>query len=156
MRTQALVAPLLALLSLSATAAAPDLTWLQGNWCGTGQNGTQEEELWLAPRGGLMLGLHRDTRGERAISFEFLRIELRDDKAVYVAQPGGRPPVRFETQQVGPRSITFANLEHAFPKRVRYERPDAQTLLARIDDGSDTGKSFSWRWTACPSPRQQD
>ena len=35
-------------------------------------------------------------QGEKAIGFEFLRIEFRADGVFYVAQPGGRPKTEFK------------------------------------------------------------
>jgi hypothetical protein len=136
-------------LAVSEVMAAPDLSWLHGAWCGA-TGAVQEEEVWLAPRGNLMLGMHRDIKGDRTIGFEFLRIELHTDGATYVAQPGGQPPVRFEMQQNSTRAASFVNMKHDFPKRIHYERSDANTLTARIDDGTDSGKSMRWTWRPCP------
>ena len=131
-----------------AAYAAPDLSWMQGSWCGT-TGATREEQVWMAPRGYLLLGMHRDTRGESARGFEFLRIELRADGATYLAQPGGKPPVRFELVQSGPRSATFENLGHDHPKRIHYERTGASTLVAWIEGAREGEKRQTWTWRPC-------
>jgi hypothetical protein len=130
--------------------AAPELGWMQGSWCGA-TGAVREEEVWLAPRGNLLLGMHRDTQGETARGFEFLRIELRADSATYVAQPGGRPPVRFELAHSGTQSETFENLAHDYPKRIHYERPNASTLVAWIEGAKDGEKRRTWTWSPCPA-----
>src|SRR5688572_26897054 len=89
-----------------AAAPVPDLTWLAGAWCGQ-SDGTTFEELWLPSRGGLMLGMHRETRDGRATGFEFLRIELRPGAATYLAQPGGRPETAFQLRSSNARSVSF-------------------------------------------------
>lgn len=130
--------------------AAPELGWMQGSWCGA-TGAVHEEEVWLAPRGNLLLGMHRDTQGETARGFEFLRIEVRADGATYVAQPGGRPPVRFDLVRNSAQSVTFENLAHNYPKRIHYERPNPGTLVAWIEGAKDGEKRQSWSWGPCPA-----
>jgi hypothetical protein len=134
-----------------AAAAAPDLSWMRGYWCGA-TGATREEEVWLAPRGNLLLGMHRDTQGDVARGFEFLRIELKPDGATYVAQPGGKPPVRFELLRSSPRSATFENPAHDYPKRIHYERSNS-ALVAWIEGAKDGEKRQSWSWTPCPEEK---
>ncbi len=99
--------------------------------------------------------MHRDVRAGRPVAFEFLRIELAPGETAYVAQPQGRPPVRFALRAHGPRFALFANPAHDFPKRIRYERVDEDTLAASVDAGAD-GKGeqrFTWRRCALePTP----
>lgn len=133
----------------TASGEAPDLAWLAGGWCGE-QDGTLSEEQWLAPRAGLMLGMHRDTRAGRAIFFEFLRIELRAGGATYLAQPAGRhPPTAFELREARDRFVEFVNERHDYPRRIRYHRSGASRLDVRVDDGTDAGKAEEWTWTRC-------
>jgi hypothetical protein len=124
-----------------------EIAWLTGAWCGEAE-GTFSEEVWMAPRGGLMLGLHRDTRAGSPSEFEFLRIELEAGRVTYIAQPGGKPPTAFALRASGARSVTFANDAHDFPKRITYSRTDA-TLRARVDNGSDSGTRLEWTWRRC-------
>ena len=62
---------------VAAPALAGDLDWLAGHWCGVSGT-TFSEEVWMAPRGGLLVGMHRDTREGRATGFEFMRIAQQD------------------------------------------------------------------------------
>jgi hypothetical protein len=143
-------AALLATVSVqgAAPAGVPDLGWLAGAWCSE-SNGIVSEEYWTVPRGGLLLGMHRDTRQGSKASFEFLRIELRSGGATYQAQPGGRAPTAFELHSASERSVAFRNDRHDFPKRIIYERLDTSRLRARVDDGTDTGTSEEWVWSRC-------
>ena len=126
-------------------AGAADLAWLAGTWCGD-SGGVYNEEVWLAPRGGSLLGMHRDTRAGALRGFEFLRIVEDGGELVYWAQPEGAPAVPFRAAAPSGQSVDFVNAGHDFPKRIRYRRLDANTLYARIDDGTDAGRHREWTW----------
>src|SRR5688572_17424138 len=50
-----------------------DLDWLSGHWIQRSDDGSAvNEEFWLAPAGGMMLGVNRTLEENRAVSFEFL------------------------------------------------------------------------------------
>lgn len=133
------LAPLLFVIA-GAPAAAADLDWLAGHWCNT-----ETEELWLPEREGLLLGLNRARAGKPA--FEFLRVEIVDSRARYLAQPGGRPPTVFAETARAVQRISFANPQHDFPKRIHYWREGA-SLHAAIDDGSEANR-MAFRWEPC-------
>ncbi len=130
--------------------AAVDLAWLAGHWCGE-QNGTTIEELWLA-RGGYLLNLSTTTRGEALVSFEYTRIEARAGGVVFVAQPGGVPPVEFALVDSGPQRLVFENPTHDFPQRVSYWRDD-EGLHAEIAGPGDEGEQrIGFDYVACVAP----
>lgn len=143
--TTAIASAALLLASASASAGADDLGWLAGHWCGL-RGKTFDEETWMAPRGGLLVGMHRDTRDGRATGFEFMRIARQDGRWVLLAQPGGGAATAFPAEAVGEGHAVFANPDHDFPRRVIYRRLDADTLHARVDDGRDDGKALEWTW----------
>lgn len=142
----------LAALCLAAPVQASELDWLAGHWCG--QSGkTFSEETWMAPRGGLLVGMHRDTREGKATGFEFMRIAQQDGRWVLSAQPGGGTVIAFAADLVEEGRVVFASPTHDFPKRVIYSRVDADTLRARIDDGRDDGQAMEWTWRRdCVAP----
>jgi hypothetical protein len=151
MKRWCLIAALAAAMDGSAAASVDDFSWLAGAWCGE-QDGIAYEETWMAPRGGLALGLHRDIRNGKAIGFEFLRIEMRDGRPAYVSQPNGRPPTVFPLVSSAERTVVFGNDRHDYPRRIRYELVDVSTLKARIDDGTDNGQAQEWVWRTCRNP----
>lgn len=148
MRRLIVFSALLALLAVPASAAEPkveDLRWIAGHWAAT-IGGVEMEEVWLAPSGGLMTGMHRDVRGGRAVSFEFLRIAMTKDGVAYLAQPGGKPATAFKLVESGPAKAVFANAAHDFPTRILYWKKDAQ-LCAAIEgkmDGKDVHEEWCW------------
>jgi Domain of unknown function (DUF6265) len=141
----------LAVLAFAAPAARAgqldSLRFMAGSWAGGGDS-DREEEHWTAPRGGLMVGMHRDLRGGKAKSFEFFRIEEREDGLWYLTQPGGQAATPFKAKEVSADRVVFENLEHDFPQRILYWRARPGELRARIE-GTVKGKlqGAEWTWT---------
>jgi len=105
----------------SETPGIADLDWLSGHWCG-GNAPEYVEEYWLAARGRMLIGLSRTTRGERTLSFEFMRIVAVDSIPTLIAQPDGGAAVAFTWSAGGSSWARFENPAHDFPKRVEYRR----------------------------------
>lgn len=114
-------------------AASPDLDWLAGQWC-LESGDKLIEEHWLPAKGGLMLGLSRTTRGDRTLSFEFLRVLHADGATHYLAQPQGAPPTSFRLTASGTGWARFENPAHDFPQRIEYRRT-REGLHAEIATG---------------------
>ena len=131
-----------------AAPALADVAWLAGAWRGESK-GTRQEEVWLPPDGGLMLGLHRDVGASGRASFEYLRIEQHADGVVYQASPGGAPPTPFRLVEAGPARAVFTNPEHDFPKRILYSLA-GDVLTARIE--GDGGMAMEWKWRRAAGP----
>ena len=131
-----------------AQATVTDLTglaWMAGNWTGV-QGGVEMEELWQAPKGNTMLGLHRDVAGGSTVSFEFLRIEAKPDGISYWASPDGRPATQFRLIELKGKRVVFENAKHEFPQRVIYWLGDDGALHAKIE-GTVNGKTSAEEWT---------
>lgn len=156
MRIQ-LAAAMAALLCTGAAAAraaedAPSpeqqlagLAWMSGAWSAT-VGGAEVEEHWLAPRGGLMVGVGR-TVGAGRTSFEFLRIEATAAGVAYLASPGGAAPTAFALVESGGERAVFANPDHDFPQRILYWKEGADTLCARVEGtvaGEVEGEQWCW------------
>jgi hypothetical protein len=133
---------------LEPAPAAPD--WLAGHWCGK-HDGDRVEELWLA-RGDTLLEVGTTVHGDALVAFEYARIEPRAGGVVYVAQPGGQPPVEFALIDAGPQRLVFENPGHDFPQQVSYWR-DADGLHAQIAGPGDGGEQrVGFDYIACPEP----
>ena len=147
------IATALALMAASPLAAqAPAggvqaLAWMEGAWAGE-KDGVAMEELWTAPRGGTLLGLHRDVKGQRLLSWEFLRIQATDEGIIYFASPRSAPPTPFKMVEVGGKRVVFENKEHDFPQRILYWVDAKGALHARIEGPQgDKTVSEEWVWT---------
>ena len=134
-----------ALLLTPAPLAATDLPgWLAGTW--SRQAGaTWAEELWTAPRGGLMLGVARNGFGPDVTDWDYLRIERgRDGQPELLAQAKGGVAVRFALAVASEAAIEFANPAHPWPQRIRYSR-EGQLLVLEMSlmDGS---RAEAWNY----------
>ena len=102
------------------------------------------EEHWTHGNDHLMLGMHQDVSAKGRISFEFLRIERRDGKLVYLAMPHAEPETPFPLKSATADRVVFENPEHDFPQRLIYWR-DGARLCARVE-GTTKGKAESEEW----------
>jgi hypothetical protein len=158
-RIVALLTASLALVPIGtlASQAAPahdlaTLKWMAGCWEMSGASLRVTNESWMAPRGGLMLGMSRTVEGDTAREFEALRIERRRGVATYVAQPGGGAPTAFGATTLTDSLVVFANPAHDFPQRILYRRLTRDSIVARIEGdqgGSVRGIDFPMRRVNC-------
>lgn len=128
-------------LPLSASNVG-QLTWMAGHWTAV-IDGVHMEEIWTAPRGGMLLGVHRDVSAKRT-TFEFMRIEQTNNGVVFVAQPSGGAAIHFSLAECSARRAVFANPGHDFPQRITYELRD-DNLCARVE--GDGHAAQEWCWT---------
>ena len=142
----------------SAAPAGPEavaaLEWLAGSWSGE-TGGLAMEEHWTSVSGGALLGMHRDVKNGRMVSFEFLRIDVSGGAVTYWGSPRSAPPTPFRLKELGPgRRVVFENPEHDFPQRILYWRTDDDALHARIEGPATTGeKAMEWTWRPMTPPR---
>ncbi len=140
------------ILSLSARAGAQEdlagLSWLAGGWRGEMGQAVIEEH-WTKAAGGVMLGVSRTVVGDKAVGFEFLRIEVRADGIYYVAQPNGRAGTDFKLTKLEGESAVFENPEHDHPKIIRYRKGEDGSLTARIE-GDEGVQAFAFRPIKAP------
>jgi hypothetical protein len=147
---------LLGLLANAATAVAQRpadaaaLEWMSGSWTGT-KDGVASEEHWTAAEGGLLVGMHKDVRDGRAISFEFFRIVEEGGRLCYLSSPRGAPPTPFCAVATGERRVVVENREHDFPQRILYWR-EGEKLHARIE-GPIHGAEVAEEWVWSRAPR---
>ena len=129
-------------------AALHSLSWLEGRWTGL-EGGVAMEEHWTSPSGGGLLGMHKDVKDGRMVSFEFLRIQSTpNDGVVYFASPRSAAPTPFRMLEGGDARVVFENKEHDFPQRILYWLGPKGELHARIE-GTTGGKALheEWVWT---------
>ena len=122
------------------------LDWMTGTWSAT-RNGVTHQETWTGPDGELLLGMHKEVRGGKALSFEFLRIAEVDGQLCLFASPGGVEPTRFCAVEVAAHRVVFENPAHDFPQRILYWRSGSGELHARVEGrvkGEDVAEEWSW------------
>jgi hypothetical protein len=131
------------------------LAWLSGCWEG-GAGERKVEEQWLAPRGGMMLGMSRTVVGDKTREFEQMFIREDGGKLVFTAKPSGQPEASFSSIEVTPTRVVFENPEHDFPQRVIYESAADGTMKGRIEGKQGDrvqGIDFPMRRATCPAGR---
>jgi Domain of unknown function (DUF6265) len=137
----------IALLSASAHAQAPaaqptlqDFAWLAGHWR-IEQADRQVDEQWMAPAGGLMMGMARNVQGGKVREYEFtlLRQEPNGD-IFYVASPSKQSETSFKLTSLAGGAAVFENPQHDFPKKIVYARQADGSLLAAIEGPGRDGK----------------
>lgn len=142
------------------TAVAQDaldgLSWLAGCWRHEANGGEVViDEHWMAPRGGTMLAVSRTVTGDRTLGHEFLRIEVRGDRTVFVANPSGQAETEFVREPGKDSDLLFRNPDHDFPQAIRYRRVDANSLVAELSgprDGEIKRIEFPMTRVACDNP----
>ena len=123
--------------------------WLAGCWEErVGERWT--EECWTKPRGEMMLGSGRSGAGEQVRDWEVMQIMRNDTddpvvaKLTFYGMPQAQGRTAFELAQDGQPGLTFYNVEHDYPQRIRYWR-EGEELVAEVAlaDGS---KARRWRY----------
>lgn len=125
---------------------APLPVWMTGCW--SGERGAEKfHERWTGGDDSTLLGVAHTTKAGKLTAFEFLRVVVKDGRAVYVAQPNGAPPTEFAATTATANRVVFENPAHDFPKRVIYEKSGADRLTASIDGGSEKANRIEYPMT---------
>jgi hypothetical protein len=119
---------------------------MEGRWTGVSE-GLRMEEHWTSAAGDGLVGMHKDVKAGKMVSFEFFRIESHADGIFYMTSPGGAPATPFKLIEQSARCVVFENAAHDFPQRIRYWSDRPGELRARIE-GTVNGKAeaMEWRW----------
>lgn len=131
-----------------------NLGWLAGCWEARSTRRLVEEQ-WMAPRGGLMLGMSRTVRGDTLVEYEVVRMEERGDSLFYVANPVRQSQAQFLATSSTESSVVFENPHHDFPKKISYFRTGPDSVVARVE-GELSGKNrvLEFRYARMPcAPR---
>jgi hypothetical protein len=123
-------------------ATIESLRWMGGYWR-RDSDGSRQEEVWLEPLGGCMIGLDRDVSASGRVAFEHMRIQREEDGAVALhVSLGGRPTISFNLVATAEHQVTFEREGESFPARIRYWL-DGGVLRCKLDGG---GREMQWSW----------
>jgi hypothetical protein len=125
------------------------LGWLAGNWR-LERNGRVVDEQWMAPAGGVMLGMSRTVAKGKVIEHEFIQIREGPGGDLYfIAQPSGQKEAAFRVLTQTDTEIVFENKEHDFPQTIGYGlRPDGAVhawIAGPREDGTIRRVEFTYR-----------
>lgn len=108
-----------------------DLGWMAGNWIGSQSEGATYESHYTDPSGGMIVGSSKETRGGRAVSFDFEIIYEKEGRIFYQPHPNGKksphvfPLVTYDGFS---RRAVFENHDNDFPHTFVYEQPSTDVL----------------------------
>ena len=134
-------------LATSAHAQTPaarptlqDFAWLAGHWR-IEEADRLVDEQWMAPAGGLMMGMARNIQGGKLREYEFtlLRQEPNGD-ILYIASPSKQAETAFKLTSLRNGEAVFENPAHDFPKKIVYALQADGSLLAAIEGPGRDGK----------------
>ena len=132
--------------SVKSAKAAPSvsivkLAWLAGHWR-LEKAGRVIDEFWMAPAGGVMLGMGRTVSKGKELEHEFLQIrEGPDGELYYVALPSGQTEATFKMVSLTETEVIFENKEHDFPQTIGYSLGPDDTMLAYIEGPAPNGET---------------
>ena len=151
---------MLALLFAAALATAPPapepdisrLAWMTGCWMQVRANGRVDEQ-WMAPGGGMMLGMSRTLKDGKVREFEFLRIAPGPNgRLAFVAKPSGQAEAAFPLKEITRDMVVFEDPAHDFPQRILYKRVDDSTIIGRIEGQiGGQARAIDYPYTRCPA-----
>ncbi len=111
-----------------------DFNWLLGKWVGETGEGTAYEQ-WHKSTDTSFDGLSYFIVQRDTVSYETIRLFMDEGSIVYEPQVRNQNqglPVQFKLKQADEQSVSFENPEHDFPKRIEYQRINADSVVAVI------------------------
>lgn len=127
------------------------LQFMAGTWetdPGKQKGAAVTEEVWIAPRGGTMLGVSRVTKAKRTVFWEQLRVEERPgDGLYYVANPQGKGETAFRLTSLGAHFAEFENPKNVWPQSIAYGLTDIEGQLTAVVSGTTKGAVRTETWT---------
>jgi uncharacterized protein (TIGR02246 family) len=153
-----LPAAMLALASVSASAAAPScdslesLRWLLGDWVAEGSK-TSFHESWteVAPHTFEGAGIERAKPDGSIRGGEVLRLVEMAGAVFYLSKvTHNELPVAFRLNECTDGRFVFDNPAHDFPRRLEYLRAPDGGLTVNVSDGGEKGFSLDFSRSALP------
>lgn len=132
---------------LLLAAVLTDFSFLAGAWKGEAGPSIAEEH-WMAPEGGIMLGMSREVRDGKTAVTELCSIEtssgaplliIRHFNSALIAREEKDKPLVFVLESVAPGKAVFYHAERS--TRLTYERVSETELVVTLERERDGKKS---------------
>lgn len=134
-------------------AAISKLGWLGGNWR-MEKDSRVIDVQWMAPAGGVMLGMSRTLLKGRETEHEFVQIrEGPGGDLFFVAQATGRKEAAFQLTLLTANTVVFENQLQDFPQKVSYILQPDGSLLAVMEGPGPDGEAKRIEYTCQRVPR---
>lgn len=108
--------------------------WLLGSWKGVLGKGISVEN-WYKQDDSTFAGDGMFIKGSVTLSEEHLQLTQKGNDVYYiptVKNQNGNKPVPFKMTRLTDREMVFENPAHDFPKKIKYTRYGADSLVAEI------------------------
>ena len=123
-----------------------DFGWLEGRWRGD-WGPRVAEQVWMAPRAGLMVGVFRLIEGDKPLVIELFSMVQKPDGINFYFRHFTSELVPWEKSDatvlnlanVDGKKIDFENPVNGMPKRSIFTRIDADTYTSRSELVPETG-----------------
>ncbi len=124
----------------AAPAKLADFEWLEGRWRGE-WGPRMAEQVWLAPKANLMVGMFRLTEGDKPLVIELFSIVQKTDGINFYMRHFTTALVPWEKSDAtvlnlvnaDGKKIDFENPANGMPKRSTLTRIDADTYISRSE-----------------------
>ncbi len=133
----------------SEKASIADMAWLAGTWTGEGF-GSEAEETWNKPKGGVMIGMFRLTKDEKPVFYEFMTLEETDGSLVMRVKHFHGNLVAWEERE---KTVDFKFVKKD-KNRLYFEGltfevagPDAVTLYLAMSGKNGSVSEETFRYT---------
>jgi Domain of unknown function (DUF6265) len=117
---------------LQDTTSIKELDWIVGCWKSSNSK-FETREHWMPAAGNMMVGMSHTVSDGETIGYEYLRIEERDGKLVYIANPSGQEEASFYQSEISDKKMVFVNPDHDFPQRITYYLLNDGSIHARVE-----------------------
>jgi hypothetical protein len=123
-----------------SAAKLSDFEWLEGRW--RGEWGPRvAEQVWLAPKAGLMVGIFRLTEADKPLVIELFTLVQKPDAINFYLRHFTSALVPWEKSDAtilslanaDGKKIDFENAANGMPKRAILTRIDADTYISRSE-----------------------
>jgi hypothetical protein len=144
-----LTASLVAQEAMGIAPSLERLRWLAGDWR-MERAGRVVDEHWMAPAGGVMLGMSREVAKGKVVAHEFTQIrEGPGGELFFVALPSRQKEATFKVVSQTDTETVFENKEHDFPQTVGYRLNPDGSVLAWIEgpraDGTTRRVEYAYK-----------
>ena len=135
-----------------SAADIDQLAFMAGCW--QGPFGDQvNQEMWMRPAAGTMLGTARNVNGIKTTFTEFALIHLDNGKlAMTVQLKLASEKTTFPMITLKPGEVVFENPQHDFPQRILYRSTGKNGLFAKVDGmmkGKQMAEEFPMKRVSC-------
>ena len=126
------------------------LKFMAGCWEGTTGKDQRAEEIWTLPAENLLLSTTRYFEKERAIGYDFNRIEVTDSGVVLGITAKGKPEETYLMKTLVEEYVVFENFaKKDFPQRIMYRLASDGSLIPR-NEGEGPSFEVRFRRIKCP------